>query len=302
VVLNKGAAQATFVDLASGTVVGTLPTGEGPHELTMSSDGRVAVGTDYGGRGGGGNSLTVFDVEAMEVIRTIDLGEYRRPHGIHFLPGDEVVAVTVEANDAVLLVSVADGTVEEVLRTEAGGSHMVAVTGDGETLYTGDMRDGTVSRLEVEAGGRTRSYEVPPTPEAVTVSADGSTVWVGSNEEGTVSTLDTSTGRVDTVLEEVGWPYRILLVPDHDLVVVPDLRASEVRFLRLSTREELPRLELPGTAPQGVALSGDGASLFLSLNRAGEVAVIDLETRRVVRRLPAGPTPDGVGWSPVEHR
>ena len=82
-------------------------------------------------------------------------------------------------------------------------------------------------------------------------------------------------------------------------MVIPDLRRSVVRFVDLESRTDLETLELPGDGPQGVALSGDRGTLFLSLSAAGEVAVIDLSTREVVRRIPAGATPDGIGWSPV---
>ena len=70
VVLNKSVATATFIDVASGESLATLPTGQGPHELAITRDGRWAVSTDYSG----GNSLTVFDVQNLSVERTIDLG------------------------------------------------------------------------------------------------------------------------------------------------------------------------------------------------------------------------------------
>lgn len=295
VVLNKGTSTATFIDVASGDIRATLPTGEGPHELAMTQDGRWAVSTDYAG----GNSLTVFDVSAPRVVRTIDLGDYPRPHGAFFLPGDSILAVTSESSQKVALVDVFRGEVVGEISTDVGGSHMVAVTGDGSTLYTGDMQAGTVSRLDVASRTRTESYAVPPVPEAVTVSPDGSQVWVGSNAEGLVSVLDPSTGAVTSPLTGFEWPYRILIVEEHDLVVIPDLGRHRVRFVDYGDRTDLETLELPGDGPQGVALSGDRGTLFLSLSEAGEVAVIDLTTRSVVRRIPAGPTPDGIGWSPV---
>ena len=44
-VLNKSENTATFIDVASGETVATLPTGRGPHELAMTGDGRWAVST-----------------------------------------------------------------------------------------------------------------------------------------------------------------------------------------------------------------------------------------------------------------
>lgn len=298
VVLNKGESTATFVDVASGSVIATLPTGEGPHELAMTRDGRRAVSTDYGG----GNSLTVFDVEGPSVVRTIDLSEYPRPHGAFFLPGDSILAVTSEASRNVVLVAPFRGAIVGAISTGAAGSHMVAVTGDGSTLYTGDMGDGTVSQLDVASRDKTRSYGVPAQPEAITVNTSGTEVWVGSNAEGLVSIVDTGSGEVDSALSGFGWPYRILIVEERDLVVIPDLRRNLVRFVDYDGRTDIDMLELPGEGPQGVALTPDRNTLFLSLSQAGQVAVIDLETLEIVRRIDVGPTPDGVGWSPLVLR
>lgn len=298
VVLNKGESTATFVDVASGAIIATLPTGQGPHELAMTSDGRRAVSTDYGG----GNSLTVFDVEGPSVVRTIDLSEYPRPHGAFFLPGDSILAVTSEASRNVVLVAPFRGAMVGAISTGADGSHMVAVTGDGSSLYTGDMGDGTVSRLDVASRRKVRSYGVPAQPEAITVNEAGTEVWVGSNAEGFVSIVDTESGEVDSALSGFGWPYRILIVEERDLVVIPDLRRHLVRFVDYDGRTDIEALELPGDGPQGVALTADRGTLFLSLSQAGQVAVIDLETLELVRRIDVGPTPDGVGWSPLVLR
>ena len=297
VVVNKAAARVNLIDVASGRIAATLPTGDGPHEVALSADGRTAVVTNYGG-GAGGRSLSVVDVRDQRVVRTIDLGEYTRPHGIQFLPGDTVVAVTSEAARAVVLVDVRAGAVVGAVSTEAGGSHMLAVTEDGERVFTGDMQSNTVTALDLAAGGVERAYPVPERPEAVMVSADGSAVWVGSNAEARVSRLDPESGEVRTILEDVQWPYRILLVPSRDLVVVPDLRGHAIRFSRMSTGEELPPLDMPG-GPQGITVTPDERALFLSLSERDEVAVIDLETGTVIRRIATGRAPDGIQWSPV---
>ena len=74
VVANKSDASADLVDLTNGLSVAKLPTGKGPHEVAVSPDGRLAVISDYGPRGEDGSTLTVIDVGAGKVLRTIDLG------------------------------------------------------------------------------------------------------------------------------------------------------------------------------------------------------------------------------------
>src|SRR5689334_5566328 len=80
-VLNKNAAEAVLLDPATGARVAAMPTGPFPHEVTVSPDGRTAVVANYGAQQPG-SSLTVLDLATRAAVRTIDLGEYRRPHGI----------------------------------------------------------------------------------------------------------------------------------------------------------------------------------------------------------------------------
>jgi DNA-binding beta-propeller fold protein YncE len=95
IITNKTPATATIIDAGSGRILATLPTGEGPHEVVAAKNGSVAVVTDYGSQTGG-STLTVIDLGSRTVARTISLGEYKRPHGIVFLPGDSIVAVTLQ--------------------------------------------------------------------------------------------------------------------------------------------------------------------------------------------------------------
>ena len=116
VVTNKTPSTATIVDVASGRTLATLPTGTNPHEIVLSSDGALAVITDYGGPR---RTLTVIDVPGLRVARTVDLGEHRAPHGIVFMPGDRLVAVTCEQTRHVVLVDVVEGIVRHAVPTEA---------------------------------------------------------------------------------------------------------------------------------------------------------------------------------------
>lgn len=301
VVVNKAASTASVIDVASGETLATLPTGNGPHEVAITGDGRTAVVTDYGGRPGN-NTLTVIDVPGLRVARTIDLGEYRRPHGIAFLPGDSLVAVTSEEARAVVVVRVADGSILKTLSTGQGGSHMLAVTGDGATIYTGNIRDGTVSQLDVTTGERTRLFQTPPQPEAITVTADGSEVWVGSNAEGKVSVVDVETGDVDEALDGFSFPYRILITPDNRQVLIPDFRAHELWIVDRATRAVVDAMQLDGAGPQGITLSPDGKTVYHSMSLENRIAVIDLETRSIVRHIDAGARPDGVAYTELVVR
>ena len=300
IVTNKGPSTATIIDVETGRALATLPTGPGPHEVVLSRNGRIAVVTDYGGSPG--NTLTVIDVPAKRVVRTIQLGQYTRPHGIVYLPGDSLVAVTSETTQNVVIVAVASGEIRKAISTRHAGSHMVAVTGDGRRAWTGDIGSNTVSELDLASGMWLRSIDVPAQPEAINVTSDGREVWVGSNQTGKVSVVDAASGSVTTAAEGVSWPYRVLFTPDLATVVLPDLRNHEVRFLERATRRELSRISLPGAGPQGVTMTPDGRYLLESLSTQARVVVIDMRTRAVAGYIPAGDTPDGVAYTTNVNR
>ena len=294
VITNKGPATATIIDVASGRALATLPTGQGPHEVVMSQDGRVAVVTDYGAGGPGGNTLTVIDVPGMRVTRTIDLGQYRRPHGIVFLPGDSLVAVTSETTGNVVIVNIPAGVVRSAIATTQNGSHMVAATANGALMYTGNMGSNTVSELDTRTGQFVRLWQVPNTPEAINVTPDGAEVWVGSNATGRVSVVDPKTGAVTTAAEGVSWPYRVLFSPDRRYTFLPDMRNEELRFLDRASRKELGRIPFPQGGPQGITITPDGKFVLQSLSRQARVAIVEVASRSVVGYIPAGDTPDGI--------
>ena len=295
VVTNKSASTATIIDVASGRILATLPTGQGPHELVLSSDGGTAVVTDYSGDPG--RTLTVIDLAARRVVRTIDLGEHRRPHGIVYLPGDSLVAVTSEASGHVVVVHIGDGVVRRAVPTTQRGSHMVGVAADGVRAYTGNIGSNTVSELDLRTGRFVRTWDVPAAPEAINVTPDGSEVWVGSNQTGRVSVVQPATGTVETAAEGFGWPYRILFSPDTKTVLLPDLRKEELRFLDRATRRELGRISLAGGAPQGITITPDGRYALESLSGQARVVIVELATRTVAGYLAAGETPDGIGYT-----
>lgn len=298
IVLNKSGNDASFIDLASGETVATLPTGRGPHELIVSDDGRWAIGTDYAG----GNSLTVFDVENLQVNKTIDLQDYPRPHGILFLPGQEEVIVTSEASQKLVIVNVHSGEIVSDISSNQQGSHMVALSEDGSTAYTSNGGADSVSVIDVPGGSFSRTMDVPDGPEAITSNKSGSEIWVGSNDEAVVTVFSRDDAKIIAQWSGFEWPYRILLTDDEQFAVVPDLGKEVLRFFDAQTKSELGSIDMQGMGPQGVTLYFDDRTLFLALSGQNKVLVIDIESREVLGEYQTGNAPDGIGYSPLVLR
>ena len=298
IVLNKSGHDASFIDLATGGIVATLPTGRGPHELVTTSDGRWAVGTDYSG----GNSLTVFDVPNLRVNRTIDLSDFPRPHGILLLPGEEEVIVTSEASRTLVIVNFRRGEIVRSISTNQQGSHMVALSQDGSRAYTSNGGSDSVSVLDVDGGGFYRAFTVPDRPEAITTNKAGTEIWVGSNDEEVVSVYSAEEGELLAQWSGFAWPYRILLTRDERYAIIPDLGKEEIRFFDVASKSELGSIDLPGARPEGVVLYPDDRTLFLALAGRDRVTVIDIVSREIMGEYPTGSAPDGIGYSPLQLR
>jgi YVTN family beta-propeller protein len=284
---------------ADGGLRALVPTGEGPHEVAISADGRWAVATDYGAAGPGGSTLTVVDLHTAELSRTITL-PYVRPHGAKFLPDHKTLVVTAERDGKVVLVDVTTGTVSGELSTRARVSHMVSLSPDGRTAYTANIADGTLSIIPMD-GSAARIVPVGTQTEAVNTAPDGRTVWVGSNNTGKVFVVDVSAGRVIDSVQTSGFPYRIDFTPDSRLAMVTNPDAGAVQLIDATTRRIIRTVSVGnGTQPFGIAVDPAGRRAWITLRGSGEVVEMSLPDGAITTRWStgAGTGPDGIAYAP----
>ncbi len=316
VVLNKAEATASLIDVASGKVVATIPTGEGPHEVDVSPSGRLALVTDYGTRNAPGKTLTVIDIPAARVLRTIDLGEYRRPHGVAWLKDGRHAVVTVEDNKALITVDVDEGKVTGAVKTDQDVSHMVAVTPDGTRAFVANIGSGSVSVIDLEKGTLLRQIETGEGAEGIDITPDGKQVWITNRADDTVSVVDAATLETIGSLEVGAFPIRASVTPDGRHVLVSNARSGDIAVIDTAARKEVRRIgmtfEAAGTdgrlfgdtfgtspVPIGILISPDGATAWVANANADRISVVDLKEWKVTGVLTAGKEPDGLGWSPL---
>ena len=315
VVANKSEATVSLLDQASGEVVATLPTGEGPHEIGISPDGRFALVTNYGTRESAGNSLTLIDIPAASAVKTVDLGEYSTPHGVEWIDGTHA-AITVEANQALIVVNVDSGEVDQSIGTDQDVSHMVALDPDGRRAYIANIGSGSISILDLEAGEREKNIATGDGAEGVAVS--GQHIWVTNRGADTVTVLDATTYETVKEITSEGFPIRatatsrgqvlVTRARAGDLVVYDAETLQEVRTVAFDIKSMDVEERLFGdrfgdsSVPIGVIVDDSGKRAFVAHANADIITEIDLETGEIVRFLRAGKEPDGMGFSPLEAR
>jgi YVTN family beta-propeller protein len=305
-VANKQDATVMVIDPASARTLATLPTGQGPHEIAASPDGKTAVIADYGNQGNDGKTLTVIDLDARKVARTIDLGDYRRPHGLAFLPGGKELLATVEKNQAVIVVDVQGGKVLRSIATQEAGTHMVALARDGKRAWTTNIPAGTVSLLDIAAGKLVKTAAVGPQVEGLALTPDGKELWVGSNEGDKVSVLDAATLEERHSMPAAGVPIRVTATPDGKHMLVTNANGGKLQIVDAAKRKVVGVVEFPWDAaksppgappsavPIGTVVTPDSKTAYVSLMVAGKVAVVDLPSRKITGYFTTGAHPDGI--------
>src|SRR2546422_8561936 len=196
-VLNKSESTLAIIDPVSLKVVARVPTGEAPHEIAASADGRFAFVCNYGTGDRPGNSISVIDVSAHKEIRRVDLGALIRPHGITEANGK--VYFTIEGSRAVARYDPVAGRVDWMMGTGQTGTHMVVVARNSGKLYTANIGSNSVSAFEPARGTgawKLTQIAVGNGPEGIDISPDDREVWVAHRGDGGLSIIDTSSDKV----------------------------------------------------------------------------------------------------------
>jgi len=239
---NKGENTISFIDLATGRELGRSATGNMPHEIAISPDGRQAAVVAYGGRG-----IDIFDVATRAKARTIDLSPNEGPHGIAWLADGRILATT-ERSQSLTIVDTRRGDAVSAISTGQQGTHMVAVSPDAAHAYTANIGSGTLSVIDLEAGRLIRNFSVGGNPEGIALTPDGRTLWVADLEGARVQAFDTA---LLTAADERAYAPVVNVS-----YTVEGATQSEVENL-VSVPLERALRALAGTGPVESRISGD---------------------------------------------
>jgi YVTN family beta-propeller protein len=205
--------------------------------------------------------------------------------GLAITPDGATLVVTNIYNDSVSVIDTASSTVRweydlrpfnsDPAQSGAPGGEVpfgVAIAGSkagGYTAFVSSIRDRQVVALPVAATppapGTVRRIGLPGTPNNMVLSADGTRLYVAQDNKDIVAAIDTATQAV---------------VAEFDTIAVPNLLPIGHKYT--------------GAAPNGLALSPDGKTLYVTNGGANAVSVITLAA-------PGNPAPVTLiptGWYP----
>ncbi len=296
-VLNKEGSVA-IVDPVTQKVLGRAPTGEGPHEVVATTDGKLAVASNYGSGPAPGHTLSVIDIASRKEIHRVDTTPLMRPHGLFSMDGK--VYFTAEGSKAIARYDPATNKIDWLLGTGQDGTHMVYVTKDQNLIFTSNIGAGTISIFAKTGTGQDwRQTVVPvgPGPEGFDVTPDGKELWAANSGDGTVSIVDIAAKKV-TQTFPVGAKRsnRLKFTPDGKRALISDLTSGELIVVDVASRKDIKHLNV-GKGVAGTLVSPDGSRVYMAATNDNWVAVVDLKTLEVLSRISTGTGPDGMDWT-----
>ena len=295
---NKGEDTLSFVDLATGRELGRQATGKAPHEIAISPDGKTAAVVAYGGR-----TIDLFDVATRAKLKAIDLSPNEGPHGIAWLADGRIVATT-ERSRSVVVVDPESGKLVASIPTGQEATHMVAVTSDGRMAYTANIRSGTVSVVDPKLRRKVRDIAVGGEPEGIALSKEEQVLWVADLSGARVQAFDTET--LDKLAEVATGPVpiRVAASPDGRWIVTSNVGDGSLTLIDSASMKKVRDVPVAGTQEAGqvtILFSREG-KLYAAETGRDTVAEVDLQTGKVLRRLPAGKNGDGLAIAAVPVR
>ncbi len=297
-VVEKIAGKVGFYS-PTGERTSEVKVGTYPHEIVRSLDGKSLYVTDNGilwmqYAGKGGNTISVIDAAKRVKTGVIDLGEYRRPHGMAIHPTTGQIVVTIENPDGLLLVDPQQRKVIRKFDVQGKSPHMVLFGPGGKRAYVSNTNSGAVASIEITTG-KTTLIPTGKYPQGGVLSPDGKTIYLTNAESNKISIINTSSDRVTGEIATSTYPNRVTITPDgRTLVYSLGQTGAAVGFADTATNKETATVALNGQ-PLSLTLTKDGKYAFSGIQSQGRIHVIDVAQRKIIRTITtpkdAGPDP-----------
>jgi DNA-binding beta-propeller fold protein YncE len=309
-VCNKVEHTVSIFAIAERKEIAVLPTGDSPHEVAVSPDGRTAIVSNYGGQKPG-HTLTIVDVVAAKVLRTVELpqpGEqdkfFLRPHGVQFVSNEQVI-FTSESAHRLVMVNVHNGKLGRTWASPQPTMHMVSVTQDGKHAAATSIRDGTVAFFDLTAAASdtVKAIRCGTHAEGLAVHPITGDAWIGNRGDNSLSIVSAQAQQVVRTLKTGDMPFRIAFTADHAHVLVTCAESGELQIYDAAKQELAREVSIHGdrseqsSLPLAVVCGPDSRFAYVTCARGEFVAIVDLQRGELVDRIDARKGPDGIAYA-----
>jgi YVTN family beta-propeller protein len=284
-VLSKDDGTLAIVDPSTLKVLAKVPVGTNPHEVTASPDGRRAYVSNYAN--GSQNTITVVDLESRARLTTINLGPLYGPHGLTYVNGHPWF--TAEREKLIGRLDPETNKVDWELGTGQTGTHLLWVSRDAHHIVTVNAGSSTLSLIQQHpvvsaeeakkvpyskyGGQTTRGTNGPPAADW-----DESVVFIGGHPEA-FDVLHDASGNPTMV-----WAGKY----DDGTIAVVDF----------ATKKVVDTIQVNAPTVLRMRFTPDGRLAIVATDTGHDVVIVDVASRKVIKRIPIGTGGGGIAVSP----
>ena len=275
-----------IVDLASKTILGSIPVPGAPAGIALSPDRRTAYVTRPEGKG-----VAVIDLDARTMRASLDLPGGPLGIGVNPVSGEVYVADWYGARVFVLRPD-GEGLKREGEIATGQSPSGLAVTPDGATLLVANRESDSVSVVDLASRRETRRIAVGGHPFGLTLSADGRQAYTANVTSNDVSAIDVAAGRETGRVATGQRPYVIALAGGKGFVT--DQYSNTVTVFDPATLRTLAAIDV-GDHPEGIATTRDGKTVVVANWGDNALSLIDPSTLKVTGTIETGDGPRAFG-------
>jgi len=263
------------------------------HGLGFSPDHRTLIAVSTAS-----NAVTFIDTATNRVKGTAYIG--RSPHEGFFTPDGKAVWVVVRGENYISVIDPA--TFRETGRIPtADGPGMLQFHPDGKRAFVAHSFAPEVRVIGVvDHETLARIPVVSPFSPFLQFTPDGGEVWLTHKDVGKVTRIDTHTLKIKEVIDTGPITNHLAFARrgNETFAYVTVGGENVVKVYRVGEHATPVTTIATGALPHGIWTSGDSRRIYVGLENADAVDVIDTASNRVVARVPVGQAPQALVFVP----
>jgi YVTN family beta-propeller protein len=294
-VTNSTGNDVSVIDTATNKLLGRIEVGPHPHGIAVPASQDVIYVTIEGSKPG---HLVTIDAHSDKVVRSMDVG-----------PAPNQLAVTPDGKFAYVPCSdgywdVVDLKEQKVLKriSTGGRPHNTLCSADGKHMYLAPMGSPKkVTIVDVSTHEPVGTIPFSDVVRPIALSKDEKRLY--ANVDGLIG-LETAEidkrEMIHRVSAELAAEHRKVASRSHGLAIRPDQKEiwecdvehKEVHVYDITGEKPKQVATIPiGAQVYWLTFRPDGKICYVSARGGNAVAVVDVETRKLVTRVPVGKEP-----------
>ncbi len=286
IVLNSDEASYSILSRSTRTEVARLPVGREPHHLIVSPDGKeVIIGSTAT------NELLSLDINTGERKRVVK--DILDPYHLGFSPDGKWLVTAAYRLDHVDIYHSDGFRLAGRIFIDGLPSH-IAFDAESKTVFVTLQQSGRLAAFDLATQALKWNMPIGNAPAGVVMLPDDKRLLVALTGEDRIAVVDPKDGSVKSSLQTGKGAHNFFPKGDGRHYFLSNRVEGTVSLI--DTKDDpkvVGSVRIPG-GPDCMDITPDGKELWVTQRFLRRVAIVDIDTLKVVAGIPVGKSPHGV--------